>query len=63
MRYRDYTIGFDMKPIPDRSHDWEFLHDGYDGAPDSNDIRCGTAASLLDCYIAIHELEAEDGQS
>ncbi len=56
-RYRGYTISRDPKPIPDRRHDWDFWHDDYDGAPEWNDPRCGTAASVRECRIEIDELE------
>jgi len=26
-------------PIPSRNHDWEIVHDDYDGAPDAHDHR------------------------
>jgi hypothetical protein len=37
--------------------DYEFVHDSYDGAPDSNDKRCGRARSLQEAMEQIDELE------
>lgn len=48
---RQYQISYNPKPIPDRNHDWEFIHQDYDGPPDN---RCGTAASQED---AIHQID------
>lgn len=59
MRYRNYDITYDPKPIPDRSCDYNFCADGYDGAPDSGDRRCGTAPSIEAAKVAIDELEEE----
>ena len=56
-RYRDYTLLFIPKPIPDRRHDWDFWHDDYDGAEDAHDPRCGTAASPDECRSEIDEIE------
>ncbi len=58
--YRGYVISYWAKPIPDRSHDWEGVHEDYDGADDSGDVRAGTAGSIEECKAAIDELE--DGQ-
>ena len=55
--YRNYVVQPDPPPIPDRSYDWNFHHDDFDGAPDSGDTRCGYAASPQACYDAIDELE------
>lgn len=38
---------------------WEYVHDDYDGAPDSGDSRCGWG-TLLDC---IGEMKALDAAS
>lgn len=63
-RYRGFRIYHDPKPIPDRRHDWEYAHEDYDGAPDSNDDRHGTAASLEAAKAAIDSmLEVEDDGS
>lgn len=56
-RYRDYTIEHDPPPIPTRNCDYQFWHDDYDGAEDSNDRRCGYAASVEDCKAEIDWLE------
>ena len=54
-----WFISFDPPPIPVRDMDWRFHHDDFDGAPDSNDHRCGNAASLEDAIEQIREMEAE----
>lgn len=57
--YRDYVIEYDPPPIGIRSCDWQFSADGYDGSPDSGDIRCGTGPTLEDCKRQIDEIENE----
>lgn len=50
---------FDKKPIPIRHHDWEAVHNEYDGAPDANDDRYVTAGSLEAVIELAQEVEAE----
>ncbi len=45
IEYRGFFIQHDPKPIPTRAFDWDWWADGYDGAPDSHDPRCGAAAT------------------
>lgn len=52
-----WNIEYEPKPIPDRRHDWSFAHEDFDGAPDSHDHRCGTAASVEDALRQIREME------
>lgn len=59
MRYRNYTITFDPKPIPSRQFDYDFHHDDYDGAVDSTDHRCGSAGSAEDAKIEIDCIESD----
>ncbi len=59
LEYRDYAIKYDPPPIPDRSHDWNYAHKEYDGAPDSGDHRSGTAPTYDDARAAIDEQLAE----
>lgn len=54
--YKDYHILYNPKPIPDFRFDYDFWHDGYDGAIDSGDIRIGTGGSVEDCMKKIDEL-------
>jgi hypothetical protein len=61
-RYGCWTIYFDPPPIPDRSHDWHFYHDDYDGAEDAHDDRCGDGPSVEDCKRQIDELDAEHAE-
>ena len=46
-----------IRPHP--SVDWDWWHDDFDGAPDANDYRCGSAASRDACIEAIHAWEDE----
>lgn len=55
IRYRGWRITYDPPPIPVRHFDWQFQHEGYDGAPDSNDIRYGAAATLEEAKQEIDE--------
>ena len=57
--YRNYKIEYNPKPIPDRSFDWDYVHEDYDGAPDGGDDRCGAVASFEAAILAINELEDE----
>lgn len=50
-----WTITLNQKPIPDRSHDWDFGHTDYDG---SNGL-AGTGSSEADCLEQIKLIEAE----
>lgn len=52
-RLAEWRIAYSPKPIPDRSHDWEFSHVDYDGPPDT---RCGTAKSEADAISQIEEI-------
>jgi len=55
-----WWISYDPPPIPTRSMDWHFRHDGFDGAPDAFDYRAGHAASWGECVDQIRELEADE---
>lgn len=57
MRYGPWRIEHDPKPIPDRRHDWNFVHRDFDGP---GDRRCGTGSSPDDCVEQIHEVEDDD---
>lgn len=54
--YKGYKISYNPKPIPTDQMDWDFVHDDFDGAPDSNDRRCGSAASVEACKGEIDDL-------
>jgi len=58
--YRGYHIYHDPPPIPIRTHDWQWYHDDYDGAPDGNDHRCGSSGSLEAAKADIDEQIEED---
>lgn len=60
--YGKYRIYLD--PQPPAAPGWEafnyaFVHDDFDGAPDSGDNRCGNGRTLQECLDQIDELEAE----
>jgi hypothetical protein len=57
IEYRGYQIARDPPPIPSRAFDWQFAADGYDGAIDSSDIRCGSGPDAKDCMEQIDEIE------
>lgn len=50
--YRGYNITFDQKPMADRSHDWNWEHEEYDGPGDE---RCGTAETEEQAKLDIDE--------
>ena len=53
-QYRNYVIEWNPKPIPNRKHDWDWVHEDYDGPGDK---RCGTAASAAVAKVEIDNLE------
>lgn len=59
-RYGDWHIEYNPPPIPTRACDWQFWHDDFDGAPDANDNRSGSAASLEDAKMEIDMIEDMD---
>ena len=54
--YRGFEISYSIKPIPSRGFDYDFVHEDYDGAPDSGDRRCGNGSSLEDAMDQIDEI-------
>lgn len=52
--YRGFRIYYDRTPLA--GNDWHYVHDDYDGAPDANDNRAGTEASLEACKTEIDEM-------
>lgn len=56
-RYGDWHIRPADWIRPHPSFDWDWVHDDYDGAEDSNDHRYGSAADAFNCILAIHEWE------
>jgi len=57
-----WYITHNPKPIPDRSHDYDFVHDNYDGADGGNGL-CGTAKSFTDAIAQIKEIELDNPES
>lgn len=55
-QYRGFHIECDPVPIPILGIDWSWWHDGFDGAPDSNDRRRGLARTLEVAKSMIDEL-------
>lgn len=51
--YRGYVIE------PAWGGRFDFVHQDYDGAPDSKDRRCGLGTSVQDCKAQIDEIESE----
>lgn len=51
--YGEYVITYNPKPIPDRTHDYDWVHQDYDGP---GDPRAGTAPSIQQAIHAIEEL-------
>ena len=45
---------YDPKPIPLRAHDWDFVHEDYDG-PEDTEFHGGKAGSKADAVLAIRE--------
>lgn len=58
-KYRNYNIQYNPKPGPTNLV-YDFEHEGYDGAIDSNDNRCGCGISVEDCKSQIDEIEDND---
>lgn len=56
LRYGDWRIFYDPPPIPIRTLDWEFIHDGYDG-PETSKVMAGRASSIEDAKAQIDEIE------
>lgn len=56
IEHRGFLIEYNPKPIPAACGvDWDWWHPDFDGAEDSKDTRCGSAASVMDCIAAINE--------
>ena len=53
----EWEIHYYRKPMPDRKHDWEWVHKEYDGP---GDRRHGTAPSRAACEAAIKEYIMEN---
>ena len=52
VEYRGYWIEYDPPPIPLRTSDWKWSHDGYDGP---GDHRAGYSPSLEEAKADIDE--------
>lgn len=53
VKYKGWTIQKNIKPIPDRSFDFDFWHENHDG---ENGL-CGTASNVIDAINKINEIE------
>lgn len=60
VEYRNWEIDYLPPPIPTRAHDWQAVHDNYDG--DGN-MLIVTGPSLEDCKEQIDERMEEDNWS
>jgi hypothetical protein len=56
--HKGYIITFFPKPLPTRAYDFDYQHKDYDGAPDSGDYRCGSAASIRAAIEDINDIES-----
>lgn len=66
MFYRDYIIEYNPKPIPDRSCDYDWFPEDYDGPEDGRGGTAGTveeAERMVDEEIDERSQEDEDGPS
>lgn len=59
IKHGPWRIYFEPPPIPIRTCDWQFVHDGYDGP---GDRRHGSAASVEDAVEQIREIEEMDAE-
>lgn len=55
--YRNWGIDYLPPPIPDRNHDWQAVHDNYDG---TGSMLVLTGKSLDECKEQIDERMLED---
>ena len=55
--WESWRVTFNPKPIPDRRHDWEIVHDDYDGPGDD---RCFTGPTLADVWQQAKEWAEEN---
>lgn len=56
MKYLNWDIVFDPKPIPDRNHDFEAVHTNYDGVDGGNGLAV-TGINLESVISQINEIE------
>ena len=56
LTYRDYILADDAHPW----YKWSFAHDGFDGAPDSGDVRFGYGRTVEDCLDEIDLIIEEE---
>lgn len=59
MKYRNWEITRNPKPVPDFRFDWDVTHEDYDGAEDSGDLRSFYAESVEEAKLGIDDYEAE----
>lgn len=55
-KYKGYEIEYDPKPIPNRSADYTFTHEDYDGV---DDLRIGYAESIKGAKADIDMIEEQ----
>jgi len=56
LKLDNWILTLNPKPLPTMNYDWDWQHVNYDGAPDSDDKRCGTGETEVDCLMQIIEL-------
>lgn len=57
MKYKNWEITYNPKPIPFSNFDYDVVHIDYDGPEDG---RSFSAGSILQCYYEIDCLELEE---
>ena len=66
LKYRDWTISWNPKPIPIRTMDYDAVHDDYDPTPmylydPPSDDRAFNAGSVIECKQIIDDWEVDHG--
>ncbi|MCP4230971.1 MAG: hypothetical protein GY771_12610 [bacterium] len=55
-----WHFGYNMKPMPDRNHDWEATHKDYDGPPDTRSFTGPNIWDLFEQILDANDLETND---
>ncbi len=55
-----WDFGYNMKPMPDRNHDWEATHKDYDGPPDTRSFTGPNIWDLFEQILDANDLETND---
>ena len=60
IEYKGWHIKYNPKSIPVTSHDFDVVHQDYDGAEDAHDDRSFTCADLVEACELIDEYITEE---